>query len=74
MFEFNRTVSQRAVALLQAYPLRAYDAVQLASALTLNEHMRTLNEPPLTFVSADVQLLAVAEAAGLPIINPNTAA
>lgn len=60
-------VISRAMDLILAYPLRAYDAVQLASALAL--------PPPHggkpTFVSADEMLLRVAQQVGFSIENPN---
>ncbi|MFQ5830631.1 MAG: type II toxin-antitoxin system VapC family toxin [Candidatus Methylomirabilia bacterium] len=58
----------KAMDLIQAHPLRAYDAVQLASALTLAmlPHGMTL-----TFVSADEALLAVAQRRGLSTVNPS---
>jgi predicted nucleic acid-binding protein len=52
--------------LVNKHPLRTLDAVQLASAL---EAIVVLNEP-LTFVSADTDLLAAAALEGLSIDNP----
>ncbi len=60
-----------AAQLIQRHPLRAYDAVQLATALRLNQVMRDNLLPPLTFVSADEVLCQVAEAEGLAAVNPN---
>lgn len=62
------TVIHKAMDLLGSYPLRAYDAVQLASALALPAL------PPgmkLTFVSADDRLLAVTKKLGLSVENPS---
>ena len=61
----------RAKDLLNAYPLRAYDAVQLASALEANARLLAARSPPLTFVSADTRLLAAAAAEGLATEDPN---
>ena len=47
-------------------PLRAYDAVQLASCLAMEEDMRE----PSVFISADRQLLAAAKAEGLSVLDP----
>jgi hypothetical protein len=57
--------------LLEQHPLRAYDAVQLASALIANQALQTAELPPLVFVSADDRLNAEATAEGLMIDNPN---
>jgi hypothetical protein len=57
--------------LFQKHPLRAYNALQLASALEANTIIRSVNLSPLTFVSADVHLLNVAIAEGLITDNPN---
>ena len=56
---------------LERYPLRAYDAVQLASALLTRDTLQTIGLPPLTFLAADDRLLAVAQAEGLATDNPS---
>jgi hypothetical protein len=66
----NATISQ-ATGLIQRHPLRAYDAVQLATALRLDRVLRDNRRPPVTFVSADGALCDVAEAEGLAAVNPN---
>ena len=53
------------------HALRAYDAVQLASALEANARLVGAGSPPLTFVSADTRLLAAAAAEGLATDDPN---
>ena len=60
-----------ALTLTQRQPLRAYDAVQLATALHLHRIRRALDLPPLIFVSADEDINAVAKAEGLHAENPN---
>jgi predicted nucleic acid-binding protein len=57
--------------LVGVYPLRAYDAVQLASASEANARLLAARSPPLTFVSADTRLLAAAAAEGLATEDPN---
>jgi hypothetical protein len=57
--------------LLESYPLRAYDAVQLASALLTHDTLQVIGLPPPTFLAADDRLLATAEAEGLATDNPN---
>jgi predicted nucleic acid-binding protein len=67
----NDAVIEAAVELIQCHPLRAYDAVQLATALLLNRRLLADKLPPLTFVSADSLLCEAARAEGLPAENPN---
>jgi predicted nucleic acid-binding protein len=62
------TVIYRAMDLVVTYPLRAYDAVQLASALALPALPHGMK---LTFVSADEGLLVVTKKLRLPVENPN---
>jgi predicted nucleic acid-binding protein len=47
------------------------DAVQLACALETRNKLAALEIPTLTFVSADTELLSMANAEGLSIENPN---
>jgi predicted nucleic acid-binding protein len=65
-------VTDRAMLLTQRHRLRAYDAVQLASALVVDESYREAELPPIVFVSADRDLLAAAQAEGLATDDPNT--
>ncbi|MEP7284374.1 MAG: type II toxin-antitoxin system VapC family toxin [Chloroflexota bacterium] len=57
--------------LLDKHPLRAYDAIQLASALVANNRLITTAFMPLAFVSADTRLLNAATAEGLTFDDPN---
>jgi len=57
--------------LAKVHPLRAYDAVQLASALFANSQLVSLGQPAMTFVCADDVLIAIAQAEGLTADNPN---
>lgn len=57
--------------LAKAHPLRAYDAVQLSSALSANHQLVSLGQSAVTFVCADDILLTVAQAEGLAVDNPN---
>ncbi|MBN1876724.1 MAG: type II toxin-antitoxin system VapC family toxin [Anaerolineae bacterium] len=54
------------------HPLRAYDAVQLATAWLVSRSLLDSGAAPLTFVCADVRLLTIAQAEGLLTENPNT--
>jgi predicted nucleic acid-binding protein len=66
----NRHI-QRAQDLLDQHPLRAYDAIQLASALIIHTRLLTVGLAPLIFVSSDTRLLAAAVAEGLAIDDAN---
>lgn len=57
--------------LCRAHTLRAYDAVQLASALALRDEAAASNAPTPTFLCADNALLRIARAEGLSVENPN---
>ncbi|GIV05843.1 MAG: hypothetical protein KatS3mg016_1418 [Fimbriimonadales bacterium] len=50
--------------------LRAYDAVHLASALTVHSVLASLEGYALVFVSADQRLLQCAQQEGLSVENP----
>jgi uncharacterized protein len=69
--QVDRTLLTRAAALCRAHPLRAYDAVQLACALTRRDDDLAAGNPAPTFVCADIDLLAIAQAEGFSIENPN---
>lgn len=66
----NTDVSQTAQSLLKTYPLRAADAIQLASATVANRILSAGKQTPLTFVSSDARLLNAAAQAGMPIHEP----
>ena len=67
----DEVILERAEELLVAHPLRAYDAVQLASALTITTRLLASGLESTIFVSADRRLLAAAEAEGLITDDPN---
>ena len=69
--ELELNVIDGARNLLERYPLRAYDAVQLASALAASQALVDRGLEPLIFVSADDRLLNVAAAEGLATDNPH---
>lgn len=64
-------VLERARDLLEHHPLRAYDAVQLASSLIANDALLNAGLHSLTFLSADTRLLSAAVAEGLGTDDPN---
>lgn len=61
---------EQATVLIDHHPLRAYDALQLATALQLADALRS-EGLSLTFVSADERLCTAAEQEGLVTVNPN---
>ncbi len=63
----NASVIETAKELVERHPLRAMDAVQLASCCSV----RTItNMSDIVFVSSDEALLAAASAEGFQILNP----
>lgn len=67
----NATVLNRAMQLVRTYPLRAYDALQLASVLYLHRQRIALGQLPLILLSADQDLNRAAIAEGLLVDDPN---
>lgn len=65
------TIIESACQLADKHPLRAYDAVQLATALLLDKQLRQANKQPLNFISADNNLITIAQAEGVATENPN---
>jgi predicted nucleic acid-binding protein len=63
--ELSRPIAQRVTALCVTHPLRAADAVHLATALALADRGLTV-----TFVCSDRALLDAAAAEGLPGLDP----
>lgn len=64
-------IVQRAEDLLEFYSLRAYDSIQLASALESNNRLVAAGLSPLAFISADTRLLEAASSEGLATDDPN---
>jgi predicted nucleic acid-binding protein len=60
----------QANALIQAYPLRAYDALHLACAIAVRDALQLYGLPTPLFATADDALLAAARAEGFPVDNP----
>ena len=67
----EEAVVKSAALLAKSHALRAYDAVQLASALSVQRERRKYGLPSITFVSADGDLNKVAILEGLTVENPN---
>jgi predicted nucleic acid-binding protein len=70
LIRITRPVVAEAGRLVEGYPLRAYDAVQLACALTVRRSMHRRGMLPPLFVTADTTLLAAARAEGFLVDNP----
>ena len=69
----SEEVVARAVRLARGQKLRGADAVHLATALDVNDALAGTGNP-LVLISADQELLAVAQQVGLAVENPTTAA
>ena len=67
----NRSILDAAIDLTQRHRLRAYDAVQLATALAANAALLAAGLLGPTFVAADGDLIAAARAEGLAADDPN---
>jgi predicted nucleic acid-binding protein len=68
---FSDTLFDVALALIDSYPLRGYDAVQLAGYLVLRS-ISGAEEP--TFVCADRVLISAARNEGCPVLDPSSSA
>jgi len=68
---FDESIVALARALLERHPLRAYDAVHLASALAMHRPLVQADQPGLTFLCTDDRLLDAAKTEGLTVDNPN---
>lgn len=67
----DHTLIDLAGQLVNQHPLRAYDAVQLASALSIQGQLASPSVTSLTFLTADTRLLAIAQSESLLADNPN---
>ena len=70
MVELSDAVLLEANRLLETHPLRAGDAIQLASALLANAQLQSANLPALIFLASDARLLKAATNEGLPTDDP----
>ncbi len=69
--ELDLAVVNIARDLLKQHPLRAYDTIQLASALIANRALLSAGLSPLIFLSADTRLNAAAAVENLAVDNPD---
>jgi len=66
----SNRITNQAMNLLSLHSLRAYDAIQLASALDVNARLVAAGLPPLMFVCADKRLIEAARKEGLIVEEP----
>lgn len=71
LIEVTPVVIQSAMNLAKKYPLRGYDAVQLAAALSAERVRQKAGASSLEFISADNDLNNAAASEGLTVNNPN---
>lgn len=67
----DKTIIDLAGQLVKKHPLRAYDAVQLASALSIRDEIKLPSGASFHFLTADDRLLEIAQAENLLVDNPN---
>ncbi len=68
--EVGPVTTNRAVEVAERHHLRAYDCLQLATALLLQEQRVPFELTPLVIVSSDAELNAAAEGEGLNVEDP----
>jgi uncharacterized protein len=71
LISVNAAILNKAQALVSVHPLRASDAVQLATALEVQSQNVASGLPLLVFLSADQVLNQAATAEGLQVDDPN---
>lgn len=70
IIDLSDAVLLEAQSLLENYPLRAGDAIQLASALLASSQLKYAKLPALIFLASDVRLLSAAKDEGLNTDDP----
>lgn len=70
IIEVTPELTEHAMDLIEQFPLRAYDAVQLASADLMNVQFVRSGYPAITFVCTDTNLNDAALKLGLIVENP----
>lgn len=71
MIPTSTLIIVKALNLTQNHRLRGYDAVQLATASIVNTQYISAGLLPLTFITADTDLVVAAQAEGFSTDNPN---
>ncbi len=67
----NRAVVDLSCRLMERHPLRALDAIHLATGLSVHQFLTERDFAGLTFLSADDRMLTAASAEGMGVENPN---
>src|SRR4028118_310831 len=70
LFDLTDIVIAESRRLLENYPLRAGDAIQLASALLANAQLQSAKLLALIFLASDTRLLNAAQSEGLQTDDP----
>jgi len=70
-WEPTPTILASAMALAKRHALRAYDSIQLATAIEIQTRLKFINLPGLRFLSADQHLNQATLAEGLLVDDPN---
>ncbi len=70
IIEITEEITEKSRELLEKYPLRASDSIQLASAVLTNENLKQENFPELIFLASDQKLLDAANSENLQSDNP----
>ena len=68
--EVATVTAERSIEVAEKHRLRAYDCLQLATALLLQEQRVAFGLPPLILVSSDRELNAAAVAEGMIVEDP----
>lgn len=71
LWDVTPSILSQAMALAKLHALRAYDSIQLATAIDILVQRRQGNLPPLNFLSSDQSLNQAALAEGLLVDDPN---
>jgi predicted nucleic acid-binding protein len=72
IIEITPALADAAMRLANTHGLRAYDAVQLAAALDINQKEQDAGYAPVTLISADQALNDAALAEGLTVDDPRS--
>jgi len=70
-YPVSEPIIQLAMHLIEKYPLRGYDSVQLATAVHFQNALRVSNGREIIFIGSDKILNTAAKTEGLTVINPS---
>ncbi len=70
IIEITEEITGKSRELLEKYPLRASDSIQLATALLTNENLKQANFSELIFLASDQRLLGSAKIENLQYDDP----